>query len=67
MRKHKEIKFDTFGKLDKKMEEKYHEVENMSKEELTQKALHTSFFEAAVCAIVLNLIIENWLEQGSLV
>ena len=59
MRKHKEIKFDTFGKLDKKMEEKYHEVENMSKEELTQKALHTSFFEAAVCAIVLNLIINS--------
>ena len=59
MRKHKEIKFDNFGRLDKKMEEKYHEVENMSKEELTQKALHTSFFEAAVCAIVLNLIIET--------
>lgn len=59
MKKHKDIKFDTFSKIDKKMEEKYHEVENMTKEELTSKALHTSFAEAAVWAFVLNLIIET--------
>ena len=56
MREHKPIKFDTFGKIDKKMEETYHEVENMSNKELTSKALHTSFVEAAIWAICLNLI-----------
>lgn len=59
MRKHKEIKFDVFGKIDKKMEEKYHEVENMSNKEITSKALHTSFAEAAIWAFFLNLIIET--------
>ena len=59
MREHKPIKFDTFGKIDKKMEETYHEVENMSNKELTSKALHTSFVEAAIWAICLNLIIET--------
>lgn len=58
-REHRDIKFDTFGKIDKAMEETYHEVENMSFEEITEKALHTSFFEAAIWAIVLNLIIET--------
>ena len=59
MKKHKDIKFDTFSKIDKKMEEKYHEVENMSNKELTSKALHTSFAEAALWAVCLNLIIET--------
>lgn len=58
-KEHRDIKFDTFGKIDKAMEETYHEVENMSFEEITEKALHTSFFEAAIWAIVLNLIIET--------
>lgn len=59
MNKHKDIKFDTFGKIDKKMEAKYHEVENMSNKELAFKALHTSFAGAAVWALALNLIIET--------
>ena len=59
MKKHGDIKFDTFSKIDKKMEEKYHEVENMTNKELTSKALHTSFAEAAIWAFVLNLIIET--------
>ena len=59
MKKHKEIKFDTFSKLDKKMEEKYHEVEHMTNKEIAEKALHTSFAEAGFVAIILNLILET--------
>ena len=59
MKKHRDIKFDTFSKIDKKMEEKYHEVENMSNKEIASKALHTSFAWAAIWAVVLNLIIET--------
>lgn len=59
MNKRRDIKFNTFSKIDKKMEETYHEVENMTNKELTSKALHTSFAEAAIWAFVLNLIIET--------
>ena len=48
-------KFDKFEKLDRKVEEKIHEVENMDK----RKFYKNSFVYAAIWALALNLIIET--------
>ena len=55
----KEIKFDKFEKLDRKVEQKINEVENMSNKQLVNKALHTSFAGAAIWAVVLNIFMET--------
>ena len=55
----KEIKFDKFEKLDRKVEQKINEVENMSNKQLVNKALHTSFAGAALWAFVLNIFMET--------
>ena len=48
-------KFDKFEKLDRKVEETIHEVENMDK----RKFYKNSFVYAAIWALALNLIIET--------
>ena len=48
-------KFDKFEKLDRKVEETIHEVENMD----TRKFYKNSFVYAAIWALALNLIIET--------
>ena len=55
----KEIKFDKFEKLDRKVEQKINEVENMSNKQLVNKALHTSFAGAAIWAFVLSIFMET--------
>ena len=57
--KNEPYKFDKFEKLDRKVEEKINEVETLGHKKLVYKILHTSFFIAAVWALVLNLIIET--------
>lgn len=57
--KKEQVKFDKFGKLDKKVEETMQEVETMGKRKFMLKAIHTSFAGAAIWAFVLNLLIET--------
>ena len=57
--KNEPYKFDKCEKLDRKVEEKINEVETLGHKKLVYKILHTSFFIAAVWALVLNLIIET--------
>ena len=58
-REQREIKFDKFEKLDHKIEEKIHEVENMTNKQRVHKATHNSFAVAVLWAFVLNLLIET--------
>lgn len=53
------VKFDKFGKIDRKVEETIQEVETMGKRKFVLKAVHTSFAGAAVWALLLNLVIET--------
>ena len=57
--KKNQVKFDKFGKLDKKVEETIQEVETMGRKKFMLKAVHTSFAGAAIWAFALNLVIET--------
>ncbi|MBQ9960651.1 MAG: sulfatase-like hydrolase/transferase [Firmicutes bacterium] len=57
--KHEHIEFDTFEKLDQKIEDTLNEYANMTDKQRAYKFTHNSFAGALVWALVLNLIIET--------
>lgn len=59
VKQHEHIEFDAFEKLDQKIEDTINEYAGMSEKQRAYKAVHNSFAEAFICALVLNLLIET--------